>query len=279
MFIKKLLIGLFALAFSFNARSQYFYKDIVSNQQLLADMSAYKQNNIKTINIISLENNGMPSEGFFCQKKFNKGYTKSELFTRADMASASMLTSTFNKQGLLVSTHDSSDIAVTTNFYRYDDKNQIISILSSIRSKDDDFVTAILEEHLYNYSVDGIPETMTRVRNRTDSTVILFAVDENNQVAIEKDTKSGTKFYYYYDAKKRLTDIVQENEFKPRLKPDYIFEYNNASGKISAMTTTEEGVNDFFVWRYTYDGDLRIKENCYNRAKQLLGTIEYQYKK
>jgi hypothetical protein len=279
MFIKKILFGLFALAFSLNARSQYFYKDIVSNQQLLADMSAYKQNNIKTINIISLENNGMPSEGFFCQKKFNRGYTKSELFTRADMASASMLTSTFNKQGLLVSTHDSSDIAVTTNFYRYDDKNQIISILSSIRSKDDDFVTAILEEHLYKYSVEGIPETMTRVKNRTDSTVILFAIDENNQVAIEKDTKSGTKFYYYYDAKKRLTDIVQENEFKPRLKPDYIFEYNNASGKISAMTTTEEGVNDFFVWKYTYDGDLRIKEKCYNRAKQLLGTIEYQYKK
>ena len=279
MFIKKLLFGLFTLACSFTARSQYFYKDIVSNQQLLADMSAYKENNIKTINIISLENNGMPSEGFFCQKKFNRGYTKSELFTRADMASASLLTSTFNKQGLLVSTHDSSDIAVTTNVYRYNDKNQIISIVSSIRSKDDDFVTAIIEEHLYNYSVDGIPETMTRVKNRTDSTVILFAVDENNQVAIEKDTKSGTKFYYYYDAKKRLTDIVQENEFKPRLKPDYIFEYNNASGKISAMTTTEEGVNDFFVWRYTYDGDLRIKEKCYNRAKQLLGTIEYEYKK
>lgn len=278
MLNKLFFFGAFFLAISYSTTAQYFYKDIVSNKQLLNDMAAYKENKIKTINIISVETNGMPSEGFFCQKKFNRDYTKSELFTRADMASASMLTSTFNKKGLLERTHDSSDIAVTTNRYSYDENDRIVSIFSSIRSQDDDFLTEIVEEHIYSYSQSGIPEQMIRVKNRTDSTLILFAADDNNQVAIEKDTKSGTKFYYYYDAKNRLTDIVQENEFKPRLKPDYIFEYNNASGKMSAMTTTEEGVNDFYVWRYTYDGNLRIKEKCYNRAKQLLGSIEYQYK-
>lgn len=278
MLNKLFFFGAFFLAISYSTTAQYFYKDIVSNKQLLNDMAAYKENKIKTINIISVETNGMPSEGFFCQKKFNRDYTKSELFTRADMASASMLTSTFNKKGLLERTHDSSDIAVTTNRYSYDENDRIVSIFSSIRSQDDDFLTEIVEEHIYSYSQSGIPEQMIRVKNRTDSTLILFAADDNNQVAIEKDTKSGTKFYYYYDAKNRLTDIVQENEFKPRLKPDYIFEYNNSAGKMSAMTTTEEGVNDFYVWRYTYDGNLRIKEKCYNRAKQLLGSIEYQYK-
>ncbi len=278
MLNKIFFVGVAYLAISFSATSQYFYKDLISNKQLLQDMADYKENKVKSINIISLETNGMPSEGFFCQKKFNRNYTKAELFTRADMSSASLLTSTFNKKGLLERTHDSSDISVTTNNFQYDANNSIISIRSSIRSRDDDFLTEILEEHLYSYTDNGVPEKMIRIKNSTDSTVILFALDENNQVAIEKDTKSGTKFYYYYDAKKRLTDIVQENEFKPRLKPDYVFEYNNASGKISAMTTTEEGVNDFYIWRYTYDGALRIKEKCYNRAKQLLGSIEYQYK-
>jgi hypothetical protein len=278
MFYKLIITANILLSLPQFASAQYFYKDLVSNQQLLNDMLAYKEQKIKTINIISLENNGTPSQGFFCQKKFNRDYSKSELFTRTDITSASLLTSTFNKKGLLERTHDSSDIAVTTTTFHYDNQDKILSIRSSIRSQDDDFLTEITEEHLYTYAPSGNPEKMLRIKNNSDTSIILFAVDENNQVAIEKDTKSGTKFYYYYDAKNRLTDIVQENEFKPRLKPDYIFEYNNASGKISAMTTTEEGANDFFVWRYTYDGALRIKEKCYNRAKQLLGSIEYQYK-
>jgi hypothetical protein len=119
---------------------------------------------------------------------------------------------------------------------------------------------------------------MIRVKNHTDSTVILFALDEVGNVAIEKDTKSGTKYYYYYDAKKRITDIVQANDLKTGLVPDYIFEYNNSAGLLSQMTTTEEGGNYYFVWKYTYDNGLRIKERCYSKERRLMGSVEYEYK-
>lgn len=258
--------------------AQYYYKDILSNHQLLADMALYKQNKVKLINIKSFEDDGKPSEGFFCQKKFSRDYSKAELFTRSDISGPSLLTSTFNNKGQLLKTYDSSKISVTSNVYKYDQQDRIASILSNVRSQDDDFTNEITEEHIYSYDEQNKPVQMIRVKNRTDSTIILFALDEHGNVAIEKDTKSGTKYYYYYDVKKRITDIVQANDLKTGLVPDYIFEYNNSAGLLSQMTTTEEGGNYYFVWKYTYDNGLRARERCYSKERRLMGSIEYEYK-
>jgi hypothetical protein len=260
------------------ATAQYYYKDILSNKQLQADMNLYRQNKIKTINIKSFEDDGSPSEGFSCQKKFSSNYSKVTLFTRSDISGASLQTSVFNEEGLLVSTRDSSEISVTSNLYSYDFMGRIHSIVSSVRSQDDDFANEIREEHIYSYNETGQAEKMIRVKNFKDSTAILFALDEKDNVGIEKDTKSGTKYYYYYDDKRRLTDIVQENDFKKGIVPEYIFEYNNSAGLLSQMTTTEEGGNYYFIWRYIYENGLRIKEKCFNKEKRLMGSIEYEYK-
>lgn len=267
-------ICLLALA----ASAQFYYKDILSNKQLLADLAAYKQNKIKTINIKSFEDDGSPSEGFFCQKKFSKDYTKSELFTRSNISAASMLTSTFNSKGQLIKTYDSSTIAVNSNVYNYDDNGRLASIISMVRSSDDDFTNEITEQHIYSYNEQNLPLQMIRVKNGSDSTIILFALDEQNNIAIEKDTKSGTKYYYYYDAKKRITDIVQANDFKTGLLPDYLFEYNNSAGLVSQMTSTEEGRNNYYVWKYTYENGLRVKEKCFTKERKLMGSVEYEYK-
>jgi hypothetical protein len=272
-----LLLFLFC-AMGLASPAQYYYKDILSNNQLMADMAAYKLNKVKVINIKSFEDDGSPSEGFFCQKRFSRDYGKAELFTRSNISGASLLTSTFNNKGQLLRTHDSSIISVTNNLYSYDASGRISSILSTVRSQDDDFTNEIVEEHIYIYNEQDKPVQMTRVKNRKDSTVILFALDEQGNVGIEKDTKSGTKFYYYYDAKKRITDIVQANDLKTGLVPDYIFEYNNSAGLLSQMTTTEEGGNYYFVWKYTYDNGLRVKEKCYSKERRLMGSIEYEYK-
>jgi len=271
---------LFLIVFilSLSTKAQFYYKDILSNKQLLADMSAYKQNKVKIINIKSIEADGTDSEGFVCQKKFTKDYKKASLFTRSQISGASMLSSSFNKNEKLVQTYDSSDISITTNQYTYDFMDRIHSIVSSIRSKDDDFTNEIREEHIWFYNETGQAEKMIRVKNYKDSTNILFALDENDNVGIEKDTRSGTKFYYYYDSKRRITDIVQENDFKKGIVPEYVFQYNNSSGLLSQMTTTEEGGNDYFVWKYTYDNGLRVREKCFNKEKRLMGSIEYEYK-
>ncbi len=272
-----LLLSLFCTAGA-SSFAQYYYKDILSNNQLMTDMAAYKLNKVKLINIKSFEDDGSPSEGFFCQKRFSKDYGKAELFTRSNISGASLLTSTFNNKGQLLRTHDSSAISVTSNLYAYDEKGRIHSITSTVRSQDDDFRNEIIEQHIYAYNEQDKPLQMTRVKNKRDSTTILFALDEQGNPGIEKDTKSGAKFYYYYDAKKRLTDIVQANDLKSGLVPDYMFEYNNSAGLLSQMTTTEEGGNYYFVWKYTYDNGLRVKEKCFSKERRLMGSIEYEYK-
>jgi len=273
--IPGLLLALFLISFAANA--QYYYKDILSNQQLLKTMAKYRENKVRTIQIKSFEDNGEPSEGFFCQKKISRDYRQVELFTRTEMAGASMFTSYFDKDGKLLSTNDSSDLSVSNIRYEYDAKNRISRIISVIRSHDDDFKTELLEEHVYTYNEQDQPVQMLRIKNRYDSTVFLFANDERNNVAIEKDTKTGNKYYYYYDAKNRLTDVVLSNELKPRLLPDYVFEYNSAND-ITQMTSTEEGGNNYFIWKYQYDNGLPSRERCYSKERKLLGSIEYEYK-
>ena len=117
---------------------------------------------------------------------------------------------------------------------------------------------------------------MIRVKNKYDSIAIFFALDENNNLGIEKDSKNGFKYYYYYDNKNRITDIVHSNDATTKLLPDYLFEYNNA-GQLVQMTNTEEGGSNYFVWKYSYDNGLRNREKCYSKERKLMGSIEYEY--
>ncbi len=276
--MKKITLTTFlVLIFACFASAQFYYKDIISNNQLLKEMALYKQNKIRSVNIKSFDDDGSESDGFICEKKLSKNYRKSELFTRTNVSSASLFISTFNTSGLLEQTYDSSVISVSVNKYAYNDQNKIISILSAVRSVDDDFVNEITEEHIYVYNEKNVPEKMVRVKNKYDSTIILFLADENNNINMEKDTKSGGKYYYYYDAKNRLTDIVHSYEYKPDLLAEYLFEYNNMNELIQ-MTATEEGGGDYYIWKYTYINGLRSMEKCYSKEKRLMGRIEYEYK-
>jgi hypothetical protein len=274
---KLIICFLLATSFAGGATAQNYYKDLVSNRQLLADMAAYKENKVKTINIKSFNDDGSESEGFFCQKKLSRDYKRSELFTRADIAPASLFVSVFDNDGKLLNTNDSSSISVTAIKYNYDDKKRIHSILSVVKSQDDDFSNEITEEHIYTYDDNNQPVSMLKIKNRTDTSLISFGPDDKGNIGIEKDAKSGAKFYYYYDAKNRLTDIVQANEYKENLKPDYMFEYNNA-GLITQMTSVEEGSSNYFIWKYNYENNLRIKERCFTNERRLMGSIEYEYK-
>jgi len=110
------------------ANAQYYYKDILSNRQLIKDMAVYKENKVRVINIKSVEGDGLESEGFFAQKKFTKDYKKTDLFSRSAISAASMQTSYFNNEGLLLQTSDSSDQSVTKNFYSYNSKGSISNI-------------------------------------------------------------------------------------------------------------------------------------------------------
>ena len=269
-----LVLSLFSIGLSLQA--QYYYRDIISNKQLLAEMAIYKENKIRSIKIKSFEDDGTESDGFFCEKKISKDYRKTELFTRSNISGISLFISLFNDKGQLLSTSDSSEIAVSVNKYSYDKDGRLFSILSIIKSSDDDFTNEIQEEHIYYYNSNNLPEKMIRDKNKYDSIAIFFALDENNNLGIEKDSKNGFKYYYYYDNKNRITDIVHSNDATTKLLPDYLFEYNNA-GQLVQMTNTEEGGSNYFVWKYSYDNGLRSREKCYTKERKLMGSIEYEY--
>ncbi|MBK7882662.1 MAG: hypothetical protein IPJ81_01610 [Chitinophagaceae bacterium] len=274
--IHKLLILFTCFACPVSLFAQYYYKDIVTSKQVAADLSILKEQKIRTVKIKSSENDGLPSEGFFGERKISKDYSRIETMTRSYVTGPSLFTAHFKKE-LLYKTIDSSQIAVSTSTYEYNDKNNVSKITSIIKSNDDDFTNEIREEHIYSYDGNGALEKMQKVKNGKDTVVILFSPDEKNNIAIEKDTKTGSKYFYYYDAKNRLTDVVHTNDFKTKPLPDYMFEYNGA-GLLSQMTNTEEGGNYYYIWKYMYDNGLRVREKCYSKEKRLMGTIEYEYK-
>jgi hypothetical protein len=277
MMVKKIFVLAIVTACAVHTEAQYYYKDIISNNQLLKDMAILKDQKIKSVKITSLEDDGKPSEGFVVEKSINRNYTQVETFTRSNFTGASLVTSRFTKDGLLIFTSDSSDLSVNTSYYFYDDKRRITSIQSHIHSSDDDFTNEITEEHHYEYDENGTLVRMLKIKNKKDSSIILFSVDERKNISIEKDTKSGSLYYYYYDSKNRLTDVVHLNPRSEKMLPDYVFEYNNA-GQISQMTSTEDNGSYYYIWKYSYADGLRIKEKCFSKERRLMGSIEYEYK-
>ena len=275
--IKPAITAIIVSATALSANAQYYYKDILSNKQLIAEMAQLKDQKVRTVSLKSFEDDGSPSEGFFCEKNISKNYSTVETLTKSNVTGASVFTSTFNDKGLLTQTIDSSDISSSTSLYTYTGGGLIKSILSIVRSSDDDFKNEIKEEHIYEYDDRDMPVKMIRIKNFGDSTLFVFSNDENNNISIEKNTKTGDTYYYYYDIKKRITDVVRLNQFNQKMLPDYIFEYNNA-GLITQMTTTEEGGSYYYIWKYTYENGLRVREKCFSKEKRLMGTIEYEYK-
>jgi hypothetical protein len=69
MMIRKFFCATGLIVLTTSATAQYFYKDVVSNKQLMAEMAVLKEQNIRTISLSSFEDDGKPSEGFFGEKK------------------------------------------------------------------------------------------------------------------------------------------------------------------------------------------------------------------
>ena len=273
MKVTMVIAGLLAIT---TANAQYYYKDIHSTKELLDEVARLKEQKLRTINVTSLESDGTESEGFFCQKKFNRNYTEAVLTTSTSTSYNNYFTSYFTKDGLLTQTVDSSEVGSTTANYTYNGKQQLIKISSSTNFASDENDDNNSEQHLYDYE-NGQLKSLLVVRNNKDTVSIAFMPDENNNIGIEKNVKTGDIYYYYYDVKNRLTDVVHTYDAKKTLVPDYKFSYNS-SGLVAQMIASEKEGAYFFVWKYTYENGLRTMERCYSKEGRLTGSVEYEYK-
>jgi len=265
------------LLFSFSSNAQYFYKDIWSNEQAIKKFSILKNENFKIVKIKSFEDDGQPSEGFFCEKKINKNYTQSEMISKSYITGQSLLVSDYDNGGRPVKTTDNTPTTTSSTLYEYDSKGRLTKVETVTKADDD--LAGITEIHEYFYEGDSLVK-MIRKKNNLLISTIHFVNDASGNV-IEENTEGGTtdkKYFYYYDSKNRLTDVVHFNERAGRLLPDYMYEYDSLN-KPSQMISTEEGGNNYFIWKYKYnDKNLREAEKCFSREKRILGTIEYEYK-
>ncbi len=278
---KKLLLSLslFLLLFTPDLEAQYYYKDIWNMKQLTNEFSILKGEKLKTVRIKSFEDDGEPSEGFYCEKKINNNYSQSEMISKSYITGQSLLISDYNNEGRLVKTVDDTPTTNSTTNYEYGEKGRLTMV--SILTKGGDDAGSITETRQYYYDEKGTPEKMERKKNNALVATIHFTKDEAGNVIEENVSGASStdkKYYYYYDDKNRLTDVVHFNDRAGKLLPDYMYEYNDLNQPVQMITASETGDN-YFIWRYSYnDKKLRETERCFSKEKRMLGKIEYEYK-
>ena len=278
----------FAIVLQSKSQAQYYHKDIISIKQANDEILMFRQQKVKRVIVHSFEADGSASEDFSCEKKISKDYKTVETITGSAGTAGSTLVSNYNNKAQLVQSSDSSEITAASTLYEYDDKDNIKRITAYNHSSDDDFATSLKEVHEYVYNEKGQPLKMLRIKNDKDTMEVDFLLDANGNVTDEiEKMPHGKHYYYYYNEKNQLTDIVRYNIIIKKLKPDFVFEYND-KGQLVQMVTVDEGVSksyydqkeeaSYFTWRYFYnDEGLRIIEKCFSGRSRLLGYVEYEY--
>lgn len=277
--MKKLISSIvFFLFIAKSAQSQFFYNEIMTLDQASRECTDFKKRNVRKVSVKSFEEDGSLSKRFFCEKKFSKDFKEYKLYTRTGVGYKSLMIGNFDDNQMLVRTIDSSEILVKICFITYDENKRLSKTKTISRSKDDDYVVELTEEHVYQFENEKsiYPSGMWKIKQEKDSTFILFQLDEKGNIAIEKNAKTGAKYYYYYDSNNKLTDVVHQSEFKTDFIPDYIFEYDNM-GQISRMNTFAPTTDKNIYWLYEYKDGLKILEIIKSGKGEDLGRFEYEY--
>jgi len=258
--------------------AQYYYKDIILTKQTVEKWKAFKENKVGSVNLISFESNGAPTEGFECRQTIAADFLSISTYTRSNSSSVSNLIAYYDPKGRLTKTVDTSDTYQSTCDYEYDADRRIASITNTSIETDNQVKNT--EKHIWKYNQQSVPLNMLKIKDDIDTTYVQFITDEKGNITEERAMRNRNALpviYYYYNNDNLLTDIVHYNAKAQRLLPDYIFEYDN-NGRLSSMIFVPPGSSNYQKWLYQYDEKgLKKKDNCFNKRKELLGRIEYQY--
>jgi YD repeat-containing protein len=273
---KLFTIGILVLI-AFESTAQYYYSDIIGTQQTNKQYKTLIGQQLKKISAVSYEPNNQPSADFLLDQIIDNN--KQQVITRSKSSTngEAYFISTY-QQNRLAKTVDSSASAINTVNYQYDGTGKIKSISST--NKDFDGTLISSEVHSWFYNDAGQPEKMFRIKNNSDTTSVTFNYDEAGNIAEEiwkKKNRTQETYYYYYNPKNQLTDIVRYNRKAKQMLPDFILEYDE-KGRVVQMTQTQGASANYLVWRYAYNPQgLKTKEMVYNKKKEFLGKIEYAY--
>lgn len=274
--MKKVLVVMVLLIVSRQAGAQYYYLDVIGTQQTNDQYKKIIQHNLSSISATSFEQNSEPIPDFVLEQTISNN----QIITRSSSINSkeSFFKSYYDNQQLL-KTIDSNSSAINTVIYKYNSQGKLLSSTSSNKDFDGTFDQS--EVHLWKHDNAGRLVNMLKIKNSADTMLIEFKHDEAGNL-IEENWKKNNRiietYYYYYNSKNQLTDIVRFNRKAKQMLPDIMFEYD-AAGLVSQMIQTQGTSANYLIWRYVYNNKgLKEKEFAFNKKKELLGKIEYAYR-
>lgn len=274
--MKSFVLAVLIVAVFTKVNAQYYYADIIGTRQTNQQYKLIRASQFGRISAVSFEGN-QPSKDFLLEQIISDDRRRITTHSASVGNMESYFISNY-QNNKVTKTVDSGNNAINTVTYEYDNSGKMVSTTAA--SKDFDGTLTNNERHIWSYNTKGLPEKMLKVKNGTDTTLITFTYDSEDNIAEEKWKKNNRTletYYYYYNPKKQLTDIVRFSRKAKAMLPDYIFEYD-AQGRVAQMTQTQSGSANYLVWKYTYnENGLKDKEIVFNKQKEMLGRIEYKY--
>ena len=271
-------IPCFLLLFlTMHVSAQYYYNDLLTTAQTNEQYLLLKKNHVQEVVAKSYEADGALTTDFLLEQKI--AADASEITTTSDYpATGKTVSQSYYANNRLSRTVTNSDRVTSTVTYSYNPDGGLASIVTE--TVDTFMNSSGREAHLWFYQ-DHLPVKMLLVKNNSDTTTIELSKDEHGDIGEERWKKNGRQiehYFYYYDDEHRLTDIVRYNAKAQRLLPDFLFDYDTA-GVLVQFTQIPQGSSNYLVWHYEYNNNgLKEKESCFNKEKQLVGTIAYAYR-
>ena len=268
----------FVLLCSFSLHAQYYYNDIISAREITRQMKTYLANKVKMVSAAGYTPQGSKATDFAEVQEIKENGKALKITTNSNLTH-NVFYNRFDLQGWLESITDSSLGIQSVTTYQYNAAGMITQVENKINDTATDFNQT--ETHKWIYSASGKVEKMWRIINGADSLEVRFSPDENGNIGDEKTFRNGIEtgtVYYYFDDKKRLTDIVRYNTRLKKLLPDIMFEYDDNDRVLQKITTTSSLHLGYLIWRYIFDEKgLKTKEALFNGNKEITGKIEYTY--
>ncbi len=274
--MKKLssLVVLSCLVFSIS-KAQFYYNDIYAKKLINQQMKLFKTNAVKTISVKKLDTDNETTNDFSITKNIDEQYknisTISTIYGNAFASKAQ-----YNNLLLINTSEEKRNIFQTTSF-TYNNQNLSIVLTETFDSTVNE---SMFEEHKYIYNAKGVVLQMLKVKNETDTMLVNFKADEQGNIIEEEWLQAGRKietYYYYYNEKNQLTDVVRFNKKQGKLLPEMLFEYNE-NGQLYKFFEIPYGSSNYNVWAYFYlPNGLKDKELLYNKSMELQGKLIYSY--
>ncbi len=264
---------------SYTSQAQYYYKDVLTNKENTTNNQALRKSKCTSLEVKSYHFDGEEIESFLCRQDIENNAKHVLTITGSPYTGGNHLHSFYTLQGQLLRSVDSNASLVIQNNYEYQaDKLTKISVTSFEPEQKNIRNTEI---HQWIYDDKGTAKKMLRIKNQTDTSILLFAKDSITNLVINEveyvKGKVKEHYQYFYDDAHNLTAIFKYNPIRKKMLPELVLDYNDKY-EIIKKTNFAGSANNTTFWYYFYnDSGLKTEEQCFLTGNLFKGKLKYFY--